>query len=269
MINQRINKTQYVINQNKKYFLNKNVNLRKIDLGAKSYINCFNKNGNNNLIIKDNKVFLNTVNETTKFGVNVGEYKLTNDNTDYPVGFICSSNIINVTDGIYVGSKFIDGINVNFYTGDITFSVLEQFKNVSIYFLNHGYLNGKNKLVFSNLCGNVSCNCYYFQDYSKPYSAVDQRYCTLGHLWQNVLCQNAGNARVRKIINQQDLYTMMRLKPESFPIIPSVKRLNLPLNYQRQYSNMWYRQFGTSQALPVNGNFGGFYCVGSEVPYTN
>ena len=32
---------------------------------------------------------------------------------------------------------------------------------------------------------------------------------------------------------------------------------------------MWWRQFGTSQALPVNDNFGGFYLVGSEVGYTN
>lgn len=207
------NRSKYTLNQQKNYFLPKNANLRKVDLG-KNFINCFNKNEqNNNLIIKDNKVFLNTVNETNKFGVNIGEYKLTNNNNDYPVGFICSSNIINVTDGIYVGSKFIDGVNVNFYTGDITFSVLEQFKNISIYFLNHGYLNGRNKLVFTNLCGNVSCVCDYYQSYSKPYSAVEERRCVLGNLWNNVLCQNAGNARVRKIINQQDLYTMMRLKP--------------------------------------------------------
>ncbi|MBT3407225.1 hypothetical protein HN415_00935 [Candidatus Woesearchaeota archaeon] len=68
---------------------------------------------------------------------------------------------------------------------------------------------------------------------------------------------------------QQNLYAMMRRFPEKFPIISSVKQINLTLAQQRQYSNMWYRQFGTSQALPVNDNFGGFYLVGSDVPYTN
>ena len=62
---------------------------------------------------------------------------------------------------------------------------------------------------------------------------------------------------------------MMRLHPEKFPIISSVKKMNLTLHQQRAYSNMWYRQFGTSQALPVNDNFGGFHVVGSDVPYTH
>jgi hypothetical protein len=61
----------------------------------------------------------------------------------------------------------------------------------------------------------------------------------------------------------------MRRFPEKFPIIPAVKGLNLTIPQQRQYSNNWYRQFGTSQALPVNDVWGGFYVVGSEVPYTN
>ena len=127
----------------------------------------------------------------------------------------------------------------------------------------------RSKLVFTNLCQNVKCVCNYTQQYRNPATAVLRQRCYIGQLWQNILCQNADNSRLRKIINQQNLYTLMRLKPETFPIIPSVAFLNLPLNYKRQYSNMWYRQFGTSQALPVNDNFGGFYIVGSEVPYTN
>ena len=75
--------------------------------------------------------------------------------------------------------------------------------------------------------------------------------------------------RIRKLNKQQNLYTMMRLHPEKFPIISSVKNINLTLGQQRAYSNRWYRQFGTSQALPVNDNFGGFYCQGSEVPFTS
>jgi hypothetical protein len=68
---------------------------------------------------------------------------------------------------------------------------------------------------------------------------------------------------------QQDLYALMRRFPERFPIITTSKNENLTIGQQRQMSNNWYRQFGTSQAMPVNDNWGGFYVVGSEVPYTN
>ena len=73
----------------------------------------------------------------------------------------------------------------------------------------------------------------------------------------------------KKILDQQNLYTLMRRKPELFPIINLFKNTNLSIQQQRAYSNMWYRQFGTSQSLPVNDNWGGFALVGSEVPYTN
>ena len=71
------------------------------------------------------------------------------------------------------------------------------------------------------------------------------------------------------VLKQQDLYQMMRLYPEKFPLISTTYTNNLTPAQQRIYSNMWYRQFGTSQAMPVNDNWGGFYLVGSEVPYTN
>ena len=68
---------------------------------------------------------------------------------------------------------------------------------------------------------------------------------------------------------QQDLYGLMRRFPERFPLIGFQKIDGLTPAEQRQYSNNWYRQFGTSQAMPANDNWGGFYVVGSEVPYTN
>jgi hypothetical protein len=71
------------------------------------------------------------------------------------------------------------------------------------------------------------------------------------------------------VLKQQNTYALMRRFPERFPIISSVKDINLTSAQQRAYSNLWYRQFGTSQSMPVNDNWGGFYLVGSEVPYTN
>ena len=47
----------------------------------------------------------------------------------------------------------------------------------------------------------------------------------------------------------------MRRKPDLFPIVSWVKENGLYTYWEkRQYSNNWYRQFGTSQALPVNDN---------------
>lgn len=71
------------------------------------------------------------------------------------------------------------------------------------------------------------------------------------------------------VLHQQNLYAKMRRQPELFPIISSAKQIGLSIGQQRAYSNLWYRQFGTSQALPVNDNWGGFYVVGSEVPFTD
>ena len=106
----------------------------------------------------------------------------------------------------------------------------------------------------------------------KPTSVLtvkDIKLCNLLPLWNRILCQNNQNAKLRKIVRQQDLYALMRRRPELFPITSYVQQMNLSLADQRRYSNLWYRQFGTSQALPVNDVWGGFYVVGSEVPYTN
>ena len=122
----KYNYQKYKIGNDNRLILNKNYNVRNVDLGQDNFINCFNKNGNNRLIIDNKKVFLNKINSTNLFGINVGEYKLTNNNDDYPVGFVCSSDIIKVTNGNYVDSKFIEGFNINFYTGNIEFTVLKK-----------------------------------------------------------------------------------------------------------------------------------------------
>ena len=71
------------------------------------------------------------------------------------------------------------------------------------------------------------------------------------------------------VLNQQNTYCLMRRKPYLFPVTTYVKNMNLTPGEQRAYSNLWYRQFGTSQALASNDNWGGFYVVGSETSYTN
>jgi len=115
----------------------------------------------------------------------------------------------------------------------------------------------------------TKCVCRKVQSYDRFYDGRNRTLCTPISCQISQICRNNQYKFDKYVNNQQNLYALMRHKPESFPIIDSVKNLNLTLSQQRAYSNMWYRQFGTSQALPVNDNWGGFYLVGSDVPYTN
>lgn len=118
----------------------------------------------------------------------------------------------------------------------------------------------------SNRCNSRKCTVYNFQSYEtgkvqkykQPISCVLQKNCSMSQYKFN-----------KYVEGQQNLYALMRRFPERFPLISSTQNINLTPAEQRIYSNMWYRQFGTSQAMPVNDNWGGFYVVGSEVPYTN
>ena len=125
----------------------------------------------------------------------------------------------------------------------------------------------------SNRCKNVKnnkiCTVYNFQSYNTinlgkvipykaPISCSVQKNCSINQYKFN-----------QYVANQQDTYALMRRMPEKFPLIPSSQNLCYTPQQQRFVSNRWYRQFGTSQALPANDNWGGFYIAGSEVPYTN
>ena len=117
---------------------------------------------------------------------------------------------------------------------------------------------------------NKYCECYKFQSYDRLTLGQDITLCSPNYCKLQLSCSNNRYKHNQYILNQQNLYALMRRKPEIFPIITSVKDLNLTIPQQRQYSNNWYRQFGTSQAIGVNSNvWGGSYICGSEVPYTN
>ena len=244
-------------------------NLPIVDLG-KNIINCLKLNDEINTVhIKDDLFYLNKINDSNKYGLKNGTYSFLNNNEEYPIGFVVSNDKVEILSGTYKGSGHVDGLNINFYTGKIVINVKKNFQFMSIYFLNKGYLGGEKRFVYTQLCSPMKCGCNTYQSYNKFTMGKEIKLCFLQSLWNNILCQNNQNAKLRKIIKQQDLYQLMRLHPEKFPITPWVQQMNLSISDQRRYSNMWYRQFGTSQALPVNDNWGGFYVVGSEVPYTN
>ena len=113
------------------------------------------------------------------------------------------------------------------------------------------------------------CSCQKFQSYNAINFGENINICTPNTCGVQQICRNNNYKFQKYVLDQQNLYAMMRRHPEKFPITSYVKGMNLTPGQQRAYSNLWYRQFGTSQAMPVNDNWGGFYVVGSEVPYTN
>ena len=129
----------------------------------------------------------------------------------------------------------------------------------------HDYIKNNSKRCVKE----QTCKCKRFQSYNRATFGENVKICTPISCYLQKNC-SINQYKFNKFVwDQQNLYAKMRRQPESFPIISSVKGLNLTLQQQRAYSNMWYRQFGTSQNLPANDNWGGFYVVGSEVPYTN
>ena len=112
--------------------------------------------------------------------------------------------------------------------------------------------------------------CTKFQSYNRATFGEDIKLCSPISCILQKKCSMNEYKYQKYVLDQQNLYAKMRRQPELFPIISSVKNINLTLPQQRAYSNLWYRQFGTSQCLPVNSTtFGASYICGSDIPYTN
>jgi len=74
---------------------------------------------------------------------------------------------------------------------------------------------------------------------------------------------------IQKQFQQQLKYSKMCREPASFPLISTSQKINLPPNYQRLYSNMWWRRLGSSQSTPTVSGWPGMAITGSDVPNAN
>jgi hypothetical protein len=123
----------------------------------------------------------------------------------------------------------------------------------------------------SKRCINTKkCSCIKFQSYNAANFGKAVNTCTpISCLVQNN-CKKNQLKYQQFVLDQQNLYATMRRFPEKFPIISWVKQMNLTPGEQRAYSNLWYRQFGTSNSICTNNNiWSATYLPGSETPYTN
>jgi len=123
----------------------------------------------------------------------------------------------------------------------------------------------------SKRCINTKkCSCIKFQSYNAVNFGRNVNTCTPISCLVQKNCQINQLKYQQFVLDQQNLYATMRRFPERFPIIPWVIDMNLTPGQQRAYSNLWYRQFGTSNAISTNSNyFGASYLPGSETPFTN
>ena len=115
----------------------------------------------------------------------------------------------------------------------------------------------------------LSCSCQISQSQSLNTLGKNITICNPISCNIQSICSKNSYKFQKYIQYKQNLYSLMRIRPELFPIITSAKEIGLSLKDQRRVSNNWYRQFGTSNSLSVNDNWGGFYLQGSDVPFTN
>ncbi len=120
------------------------------------------------------------------------------------------------------------------------------------------------------------CQNWYFQSYenfNQNQKTSLPNVCVMNDIVQAQQCQQ------QKAYNRsQNLLHQYRVNPQNYPLTSWTYKNGLTKQQQRQYSNMWYRQIGTSNACgsvqpgypySVINNWPGSYLVGSNVTYTD
>ena len=237
-------------------------------------IKCLDTNKDNKFKIRDNKIYFenNHIDKkinTTMISMFKGTFKFTTDDDTLVFGIDNLNNKINDTGYMYAKSKVINNKEIKFYKINLDIEVNNVVPNTKFYVLDSSDKIYEIPLTYNESCKPENCASKKYQSYAFNNFGKVLDLALLNNLSNELICSKSNSYRIKKLNHQQNLYTMMRLYPNKFPIISKVQNLNLTYAQKRAYSNMWWRQFGTSQALPVNDNFGGFYLVGSEVGYTN
>jgi hypothetical protein len=126
-------------------------------LNTISIVNIIQTNNGNKFVLNNSNIYY----EQKKYGLNNGNYILTNISINHPIALL-NRNVSNLI--TYSGNqnnklnKSISGTNFDnnydFYYGTISINVLGDFNQVSIYCFYHGYMGGENLLKYSNSCIN-------------------------------------------------------------------------------------------------------------------
>lgn len=237
-------------------------------------IKCLDTRKDNKFKLRNNKIYFENNHIDKKIDTDVisvykSSFTITTDDDSLMFGINNLDETINDNGYFLVKTKFIDNNKINFYKNNVTLNISSKIKNTKFYVIDSNNKMYEIPLVYNELCREESCINRKHQTYVNSNLGQEINLYQFPNLTNEVICSKAKVYRIRKQIQQQNLYSRMRLYPHLFPIISKVQNLNLTMAQKRAYSNMWWRQFGTSQALPVNDNFGGFNLVGSDVRYTS
>jgi hypothetical protein len=129
--------------------------------GADNNIQCLNQSESNSVQIESFRYIFNNVPYDSHgfIGLHIGTYQLTGIPSSHPLGFVINdTTLFEVTQGTIFSTNTVEGIQVTYYTGDITFQVKGDFNTISYACYYHGYMGGQTRVKYSNTCspGRVS-----------------------------------------------------------------------------------------------------------------
>jgi hypothetical protein len=108
-----------------------------------------------NIINKDTDPFYLFNSQTTYdnngfIGVCVGKYKIINIPNEFAIGFdVSNSNSFQINTNY---QPYFTRNNINFYSDSIEFTVTSDFGTIDYLSVNHGYMGGRNKIIFNRSC---------------------------------------------------------------------------------------------------------------------
>jgi hypothetical protein len=124
-------------------------------------LECLVPNSTMNVVDSNgNKFLLNgetSYNADRKYGLTAGVYIIKGVPSAHPMALVNSSATINgnityTGDTNNKSTKTVDGTPYDFYYGDVTITVLDNFGTISLYCYYHGYMGGEDLLIFNFFC---------------------------------------------------------------------------------------------------------------------
>ena len=101
-----------------------------------------------------------------QFGIYIGSYEINNVPASHPLAILNNdaSNNVTYSGTTLQGNQAVDGVTYNYYSGTIILNIEDDFTSdlsaLSLHCLNHGYMGGQNKIVYSADCSNETPGYY-------------------------------------------------------------------------------------------------------------
>jgi hypothetical protein len=126
-----------------------------ICLNAITTANVIQDDASNNVYIFNS---YSTYDTKRKFGIHEGTYIINNIPTDHPMTLLNAdvSDIVFFSGDDLYGTKMVNDVSYNFYTGTVKLSITKDFTSrqtyLSAYCYHHGYMGAENYFVYSDTC---------------------------------------------------------------------------------------------------------------------